>query len=371
MNDSPKAPEPETVPAPEPEAVPPSPPAVARRRWLRPALLLLGPLLVLRAGGYFYLSSGRYVGTDNAYLKADLVIVAARVEGQITAVMVDDNDRVEAGDVLFRLDPAPFELAAAEAEARLQEARQTVLALKASYREKQAELEMAAEDVAFAERDYTRQADLAKSDFVSASTLDIARHTLENSRQKQVVIARDLDRLRAGLGGDPARHAEVRAPFAGIASNTPKVGRYVQPGQAVMSLVGEQKVWIEANFKETELTHIRPGQAATVTVDAYPGERWQGTVQSINQATEAEFSVLPAQNASGNWVKVVQRVPVRIKVEPRPDGPPLRAGMSSLVEVDTGQGPALPGVVERALAWLGAPAANAGDEPAAGAKAGP
>jgi membrane fusion protein (multidrug efflux system) len=138
-----------------------------------------------------------------------------------------------------------------------------------------------------------------------------------------------------------------------------------------MSLVGEQKVWIEANFKETELTHIRPGQAATVTVDAYPGERWQGTVQSINQATEAEFSVLPAQNASGNWVKVVQRVPVRIKVEPRPDGPPLRAGMSSLVEVDTGQGPALPGVVERALAWLGAPAANAGDEPAAGAKAGP
>ncbi len=373
---------------PAPRAAPPGaepqslPPARRRRPWLRPLLLLLGPLLVVLIGGCFYLSSGRYVGTDNAYVKADLVTISAQVPGQIAAVTVAENEHVAPDQILFRLDRAPFELALRQAEAKLQQARRDLAALQGSYRQKQAELQLARDDARYAERERVRQADLVRKQFVSDAQYDAARHAVDASRQQVVVLEQDLARIEASLGGQPEQpverqpaylaaqaardaaaldlaHAEIKAPFAGIAANTPQPGQYVEPGQPVMSVVADQRVWIEANFKETDLTHVLPGQPVQVTIDTYPGTSWSATVQSISQATQAEFSVLPAQNATGNWVKVVQRIPVRIAIQPQPDAPPLRAGMSSYVAIDTGQEPAGAAMLHRAMAWLGAAPAQA------------
>jgi len=159
-----------------------------------------------------------------------------------------------------------------------------------------------------------------------------------------------FDRDKAALD---LQHAAVRAPFAGVASKKPDLGDYVSAGTPVMSIVADQDVWVEANFKETDLTHVQPGQPATVQVDTYPDREWPATVESISQATGAQFSVLPAQNASGNWVKVVQRIPVRIALRTEPGDPPLRAGMSVTAEIDTGHRRELPGFVQTALAWAG------------------
>jgi membrane fusion protein (multidrug efflux system) len=347
-----------------------------RRRWLRRVLLLLGPVLVLIVGGYFYVTGGRYVDTDDAYVKADMVSVAAEVSGPIVEVDVRENQHVDPGQVLFRLDEQPFKIALAQAEARLKKADNDVRALKASYRQKQQELELTQKNVAYAEQEFQRQASLVKRDFASRAKYDEAQHNLEVAHQQVAVTEQELRGLLADLGGDPdipveqhptyltakaacdqaaldLQHAVVRAPFAGVASQKPDLGDYVKAGTPVMSIVADQEVWVEANFKETDLTHVRPGQPATVTVDTYPDRTWPATVESISQATGAQFSVLPPQNASGNWVKVVQRIPVRIALKTGPDDPPLRAGMSVVAEIDTGHHRALPGFVQTALAWAG------------------
>jgi len=347
-----------------------------RRRWLRRALLLLGPALVVIIGGYFYLTGGRYVETDDAYVKADMVAVSAEVSGPIVEVEVRENQQVEQGQALFRLDRQPFEIALAQAEARLKKADNDVRALKADYRQKQQELELAKTNVAYAEQEFQRQAELVQRDFASRAKYDEAQHDLNVARQQVAVLEQELRGLLADLAGDPdiaverhptyldakaardqaaldLQHAAVVAPFAGVASQKPDLGDYVTAGTPVMSIVADRDVWVEANFKETELTYVRPGQAATVEIDTYPDREWPATVESIAQATGAQFSVLPAQNATGNWVKVVQRIPVRIALETGPDDPPLRAGMSVTAEIDTGRRRALPAVVETALAWAG------------------
>ncbi|MFO1344684.1 MAG: HlyD family secretion protein [Rhodocyclaceae bacterium] len=352
----------------------------APRRWLRRFLLLLGPLVVAIVGGYFYVTGGRYVSTENAYVKADKVMIATEVSGLIGEVSVRENQRVAMGDVLFRIDDRPYHIALAEAEARLAGLRDEIESLKGSYRQKQEELALARTNLAFAETEFERQSKLVVSAVISRSKHDAARHDFDVARQRIRVTEQELAQIQAQLAGDPDIPAErhprflaakaavdraaldlkrtiVRAPFAGIASNTPQVGQQVigngPMSSPVMSLVAYTGLWIEANFKETDLAHVRPGQPVTIYVDTYPDREWQGIVESLSQATGAEFSVIPPQNATGNWVKVVQRIPVRIAVETSGRDPRLRSGMSTTVEIDTGHRRPVPSFVRTALSWIG------------------
>jgi len=329
-------------------------------RWLR-ALLMLGvPLAVIAGAAALWLAGGRMMQTDNAYVKAEKIPVSAEVAGTVRVVLVRENQQVAAGTPLFRVDDAPFRVSVARAEARLAQARTDVAALKASYRAKQAEIALARTRTSFAQRDEARQADLADRNFISASRLDEARHATELAAQQAVAVERELARIGESLGGGPDlpadRHPtvlaaqaelmqarldlariEVRAPVAGTVSRAPKPGQYVAAGATALALIADGALWIEANFTETDLTWIRVDQPVRVRIDTYPGRVWHGTVESVSPATGAEFAVIPPQNATGNWVKVAQRVPVRIRIDAPPDAPPLRAGLSAQVSVDTGR----------------------------------
>lgn len=332
----------------------------ARRRLKRLALLVMVPLLAALVILVVYLKGGRYVETDNAYVKADKVPVSAEVSGAVKEVLVQENQMVTAGQPLFRLDPAPFQVAVARAEARLAQARTDLAALKASYREKQAGIALARTRHAFVVKEQNRQADLAEKNFISASRLDEARHNSELAAQEVVTREQDLKRIAEALGGSVdlpvERHpsylaalaeleqaklnlarVEVRASMPGTASKPPKPGQYVAAGTTVMALVASGNLWIEANFTETDLTHVAPGQPVAIRVDTYPDVQWTGVVESLSPATGAEFSIIPAQNATGNWVKIAQRVPLRIRLDTVPDMPQLRAGLSTSVEIDTGR----------------------------------
>jgi membrane fusion protein (multidrug efflux system) len=322
-------------------------------------LLIVVPLLVAVAGVAVYLKGGRFVETDNAYVKADKVPVSAEVSGTVLEVAVAENQTVKAGQLLFRLDAAPFRVALAKAEARLAQVRTDLSALRASYREKQAEIAIARTRLAFAVREQRRQADLATKNFISAARLDEAVQGTDLAAQQITALDQDLKRIAASLGGgvdapverhpaylsalaeleqarlDLAR-TEVRASLPGTVGKPPKPGQYVAAGSTAMALVVSGEPWIEANFTETDLTYVHPGQPVAIHVDTYPNVAWQGVVESLSPATGAEFSVIPAQNATGNWVKITQRLPVRIRLEARPGLPPLRAGLSTTVEIDTG-----------------------------------
>jgi membrane fusion protein (multidrug efflux system) len=346
-----------------------------RRRTVRRALLTLAPLLVIAAAAYLYLTGGRYVGTDNAYVKVDTVSVSPEVSGPIVAVDVAENQRVTAGQALFRIDDAPFRLALARAEAQLQSTRTDIESLKASYRQKQAEIALARTNEAYAKQEFDRQAALVQSNAVSRARYDEARHNFDAARQQIAVVQQQLAQILAQLAGEADIAAEahpsylnaraerdraaldlartvVRASIPGIAGRKPVVGQYVKAGDPAMTVVADRNAWIEANFKETDLTYVRPGQTVTIAVDTYPGHALAGTVESISQATGAEFAILPPQNATGNWVKVVQRIPVRIAVAVHDGDPPLRAGMSTDVEIDTGRRRALPAPLRTALHWI-------------------
>jgi membrane fusion protein (multidrug efflux system) len=322
-------------------------------------LLTAGPLVVLIGAVYVYLTTGRFIGTDNAYVKSDIGIVAAQVAGPIVEVAVRENQPVSQGDVLFTIDATPFRLNVDRANAQLGAIHDYVEGIRASYRQKLEQLELDRTNAAYEKRELERLQALSARKLASDADVDEARHKTDVANQEAVVTQRDLDRIRAQLGGDPDRplteqaaflaaksmldtaaldleHTVVRAPFDGIASKVPQVGHYVSPGTPIMSVVSNHDMWIEANYKETELTHVAVGQPVTIKLDTYPDHEWRGRVQSISQATGAEFSVLPAQNATGNWVKITQRIPVRISVQTRPNDPLLRVGMSDEVEIDTG-----------------------------------
>jgi membrane fusion protein (multidrug efflux system) len=339
--------------------------APANRRWLRIVLLVLGPVLVLVGGAYVYMNTGRYAETDNAYVKTDTVLISAEVAGLIERVVVRENELVRAGDVLFEIDDRPYQVQVERGESQLEAVQSFVEGLEASYRQRLEELELAHINVAFAKRELERQQGLAARKLGSDADVDRAQHEFDVATQQIPIIENALAQLRAQLGGqvvpgvdgkpvyesnaayrtvksmlDDAvldlEHTTVRAPFGGIATRVPVAGRYVAVGSPVMSFVSGDRIWVEANYKETELTHVAPGQAATVRIDTYPDREWHGRVESISPATGSEFSVIPAQNASGNWVKVAQRIPVRIALDIAPGDPPLRAGMSAIVEIDTG-----------------------------------
>jgi membrane fusion protein (multidrug efflux system) len=332
----------------------------SRRQLVRWSLLLGGPALVLMVVGWLWLTGGRYVATDNAYVQADTVQVATDVAGLVKTIEVRDDQHVTRGQILFTLDDEPYRAALASAEAQVRMAATELEALRASYAQSAADIEQARADVAFYEKEYARQADLAGRRVSAQAQLDAARHDLDAARARVAALQEQQAGITAQLNGDPAAPVErhprylaavaardraahdlaatvVRASIDGMTARVSSLqpGEYLDAGQAAFALVGTDR-WIEANPKETDLTWVRPGQSVEVSVDTYPGRRWHGTVESVSPASQAQFALLPAQNTSGNWVKVVQRIPVRIAVEPEAGAPPLRAGMSAEIEVDTG-----------------------------------
>jgi membrane fusion protein (multidrug efflux system) len=347
-----------------------------RRRWLRWSLLVLGPVVVGAVALQLYVTGARWVSTDNAYVKASVSGIAPEVDGRVAAILVHENEAVRKGQPLFRLDDEPFRIALQEADAQLARVRSDIEAMRAGYRSKLVELAGAEIDQGFAEREYARQRELAKTKVTSAARLDEAQRAFEAARHRTDMLRGEADRLAADLDGDPEmpaeRHARyleaqarrdraaldlrrtrIAAPAPGIVNGADDLrpGDYVEAGKVALSLVGSDRLWVEANVKETDLTWVRPGQPATITVDAYPRQEWRGLVDTISPATGAEFSILPPQNATGNWVKIVQRVPVRISIQPDSDAPLLRAGLSAEIAIDTGHEAEMPTLIRSALAY--------------------
>lgn len=335
--------------------------------WRRLTLGLALPVILAGAGTYMWVTGGRYVSTDNAYVKQDKVAVAPEVQGLVTAVHVAENAPVKAGDVLFEIDAQPYRIALAQAEAALATARLNVQRMRADLSQKRAELAEAEQELEFRQRDHDRQAKLAQNGYAAQSKLDESRNELRAAEQGVAKTRQGVAAALANLGGDAAIVTDshpsvmqalaardraaldldrtiVRAPADGVASQTDRlrVGQFALPGLTMMSLVETQATYVEANVKETDLTNMRPGQGATIELDAYPGRTLTAKVASIGAGTGSEFSILPAQNATGNWVKVVQRVPVRLELAPG-EKVPLRAGLSANVEIDTGHSRGLPG----------------------------
>lgn len=327
----------------------------------RTPLLIGGPAVVALASIAFYLAGGRYVSTDDAYVQAARVEISTDVPGRVIDVDVHDNQPVHRGQTLFVLDPRSFQIAVANAEARLAEARLTIGALEAAYRQRQAEEKAAQATLAYQQREFERQRKLAAAGISSRARLDEAAHDLDSSRQQLAAAIQQTESVLAELGGDPEApidsqpgvqtaqaaldraeldlsYTVVHAPIDGILTKVEqlRVGDYVNAGTPLFALESQSDVWIEANFKETDLTHMRPGELATLSVDAYPGTSFVGRVESTSPGTGSSFSLLPPENASGNWVKVVQRLPVRLSIDPRHPDVPLAAGMSVTTEVDTG-----------------------------------
>jgi membrane fusion protein (multidrug efflux system) len=332
----------------------------SNRLWLRIILMAIVPLILIGVAVYFYFTAGRYASTDDAYVKADRVQISSDVSGRVIAVEVKDNQQVTAGQVLVRLDDGSFRISLEKAKAQLAATQLQIDGLRATYKQRQADLKASEDNLAYMQREADRQAQLLASHVTSQQKYDEARHGLDAARQQLSGVQQQAANVLASLGGDPNLPTEkhplvlqaqaqidqavrdlnntvIHAPASGYVTMVDKlpVGQYMTIGVPAFELISTERAWIEANFKETDLTRMRPGQTATVDIDSYPDRNFTAKVQSISAGTGSEFSVLPPQNATGNWVKVVQRVPVRLVIENADADHPLRAGMSATVEVDT------------------------------------
>ena len=354
---------------------PTKPTAPARKRsWRRPLLFALLPIALV-AGGYVYVTGGQIMSTDNAYVQADMVGVSTDVAGTVIEIDVHDNEVVKKGQLLYRLRPDTYQITLDGAKAQLGTVHDQVLTLQATYKLSLAQVDQAQADLNFFETNYKRQKDLLATGAGTKAAYDSAQHDLEATQQKIAVAKAQAETALAQLSGDANQKIEanpfylqaksavdnaqrdlndtfVRAPFDGVVTNVDSIqpGSYLQASQAAFSLVSTTHMWIEASPKETELTYVRTGQPATVTVDTYPGVEWKGVIDSLSPASGSSFSLLPAQNTTGNWVKVVQRIPLRVRLDELEGKPPLRVGMSVSVDVDTGHARGLPDFVNR---WLG------------------
>lgn len=329
------------------------------RGLLRPFLLVVLPALAVVAGLFVWLLGGRYVSTENAYVKADIAQVAAEIAGRVQDVHVKDHATVKAGDLLLRIDPEPFRLALAKADAELDSARAQMAMTVAAWKEAQSELAEAESKVGFWEAQLARQRQLSSRGIVPSTKFEEVESNAVAARDRVGVMREKVARTLAALGNRPDRgideyamvrqriaerdrakleleRTEIHAPISGTAVNVK-----VQPGEQVklattlFAIVASTRPWVEANFKETELTYVKPGLTARVWLDIYPDVEWEAEVDSISPATGAEFAILPPQNATGNWVKVVQRLPVKLRLKSRNSEPPLRAGMTATVRIDT------------------------------------
>jgi membrane fusion protein (multidrug efflux system) len=323
-------------------------------------LLVFGPVVVLVAAAYFYLTGGRYVSTDDAYVATARVAISSNVSGRVVELAVSDNQFVHRGDLLYRLDDKQFRISVAEAEAQLATATLQIAALKANYLQRQSELTSAQETLAFQQSELERQRRLITSGIASQSQVDRATHALDEARARVAGAQHEVTAIVAQLGGnpkiEPALHPTVQqaqaqldrarlnlsyvviyAPSDGVVTRVEQlqVGRFVEASAPVFALVSTNDVWLEANFKEDQLAHMRVGQEAAIKIDSYPGRTFKGKVVSVSPGTGSQFSALPPENATGNWVKVVQRLPIRIELEQLDPSYPLHGGLSASVNVDT------------------------------------
>ncbi len=334
---------------------------------LRRVLMLGVPALVVFIAFFVWLFGGRYVSTDDAYVQASKLMVSTDVSGIVQDVDVKEGQIVRKGDVLFRLDPRPFQIALQNVQAQLEQTALNVAAMKEDYQRMLRDIDAQQAQVNLAQVTFERQAALLKNNATSKQNYDQANTALEAAKSSFDALKQQAAVQLAKLGGnadipveqhplylqakaavDEAKrqlgHTVVRAPFEGIVTAVASL----QPGAVIISsiaafmptsavgLVSTSNVWVEADFKETDLTWVKPGDPVDIKLDTYPGRTWHGEVASIAPATGSEFSVLPAQNSSGNWVKVTQRITVHVKLDLEPGDPPLRAGMSADVDIDTG-----------------------------------
>ncbi|NLR39959.1 HlyD family secretion protein [Novosphingobium sp. ERW19] len=331
-----------------------------RSRRTRTMLMVLGPVVIVVGALWYWFGNQGTVETDNAYVKTDIVAVAGEVSGLITKVNVRENQHVKAGDVLFTIDPATFDATIRQADAQIATAQARVTALNADVAAKAADLAAANDDLALAQANFAREKALMDKGFNTRARMDAAEHAVAVARDRIVSIRAEVAQARSELatgaqvpGVNPAIAAAqanrakatldmertvVRAPADGVVTQVTRlqVGQMVFPGVPMVSIVRDGSARVDANFKETDLNHMRPGQPAEIEIDAYPGLKLKGHVESIGAGTGSEFSVLPAQNATGNWVKVIQRVPVRIAIDSKSERP-LIAGLSSDVTVHVGK----------------------------------
>ncbi len=332
-------------------------PIRSMRERLRLPLMIGVPLLVGVIGLYFYWTGIGYESTDDAYLRAAQVSISANVPGRVIEVGVHDNQLVRRGDPLIRLDDRSFRIAVEDARARVAHARLEIESLQATYWQRMADLRSAQSALAYQQREYERQARLLTSGIAPQSQVERSLDARDRAQQNVVSDQQQINATRASLGGDPSipveRHPTVQqaqaeldrallnlsytivaAPIDGIVTRVEQLqlGDYINAATPAFALVSTRNVWGEANFKEVQLTRMRPGQSASVRIDAYPGRPIRAKVVSISPGTGSEFSLLPAENATGNWVKVVQRLPVRLQLE---ESVPVQSGLSAVVTVDT------------------------------------
>jgi len=335
-----------------------------RVRWVLFALL---PIALI-AGGYWYVTGGQIMSTDDAYVEADKVGISTDVSGIVQDVLIKENQHATAGQVLYRLDPRQFQIALDNAKANLAQVALNIEAMKQDYKRMVSDADAQQAQVELDQLNHDRNAMLLHSATVAQSVYDQARYTLDNDKSKLAALREQAQMQLAKLGGNPEiavtehpqyqqalaqveeaqrqlDHTVVTAPFAGIVTNVPAIapGKYLAASTTAFFLVDTDHVWVDATPKETELTYVRVGQPVTVTADIYPDHEWHGVVESVSPAAAQEFSLLPAQNTSGNWVKVVQRVPMRVRLDTGDKNlPQLRAGLSVEVEVDTGHARGFP-----------------------------
>jgi membrane fusion protein (multidrug efflux system) len=330
------------------------------RKIIRYTLFALGLFVVVAGGLHFYTKGSRYPSTDNAFVKAYKVTMAPEVAGRLQAIHVRENQRVNKGEVLVEIDPETYQIAYQNALANLENTKTQVEALRQSFYQQQANVDRINHDIAFYNREYERQKSLVARNFTSRTQFDAAEHNLRTAQDNKVSTLHLMAATLASFNGDikaplskiplyQRAKAQVdralhdlrpclnQSPMDGIPAQVSEVreGDFLNIGTPIFSLVEIDKPWVEANYKEDQLTHVRPGQDTTFEVDMYPGVVWHGVVESISPASGAEFALLPPENYSGNWVKVVQRIPVRIAVNPMEHPLPLRSGMMVVVTVDT------------------------------------
>ena len=346
--------------APPPAQSTPATPARRKRSLLRPILMLGGIAIVIVGTGYVWLTGGRYVSTDDAYVQAAEVNATTDVSGIVSRVLVHEGEHVTNGQVLFHLGEHHFQIMLDGAKAKLEQTAEQLAAEKEDYQRMLKDVDTAKAQVAQDQADFGRYASLIHGGGVTRAEYDDAHFKLMADQSRLESLQEQAKTQLAKLGGDittPVEqlpdylsaqadvaeaqrqldHTIVRAPFNGVVTNVENLqrGQYLTAASAAFGIVSTDDVWVTAQFKETQLTHVKPGQDVTITVDTYPGAKWTGVVDSIAPASGSQFSLLPAENSSGNWVKVVQRIPMRVKITGGPADLVLRAGMSVEVSVDT------------------------------------